>query len=300
LKLISKILLVLVFVISIALIAHVSAVAGGIMYWDRAASVEEGTMTEPATLYNQGRAKLAAVAEDERQRRSGIQIDAAVRASTHSILTEYSKEAATATAEIKARRESLEGAMANAQKTPGMFAAVESQLSGAVATRAADKDKADEADQKLLLEVAKARKEHARANQQYLELEYNLSMQSGELARLQERIATYRWLRPDLQEELGDNGTHVTGEVSAALGQSLTINKGSKDGVELYQKFSILRGDAIVAVANVVSVGNGSAELEIRELPLKGRGVEPRVGDIAVPRQLMLTMDRAALGALNK
>lgn len=136
-----------------------------------------------------------------------------------------------------------------------------------------------------LLDVARGRNDYARHHEAYRELEFQHFLLQEELEDRRDLKARYRWLRPDIQRELGDNGPVVMGTVDWAVGNSIQINKGRRDGVELYQKYTIRRGGNTIGVVNIVEVQNETAEAVI--LDLVDEGVKPREGDEALTRLFM-------------
>lgn len=141
-----------------------------------------------------------------------------------------------------------------------------------------------------LLDMARSHNEYALRHEEYRELEFHHFLLQEELEGRRDLKARYRWLRPDIQRDLGDNGPVIMGEVDWVVGNSLQINKGRRDGVELYQKYTIRRGGNTIGVANVVEVQNETAEAVI--IDLVNEGVKPRAGDEAITRLFMSRLRR--------
>ncbi|MCA8915554.1 MAG: hypothetical protein KDB90_09090 [Planctomycetes bacterium] len=136
-----------------------------------------------------------------------------------------------------------------------------------------------------LLKVAQRHNDYAMKHEDYRRIETYLFLESEELEDRLDRLARYRWLRPDLQRDLGDNGPVIFASVQWVTGNSLQINKGRRDGVELHQKFTIMRGGSTIAVVDVVEVQNETAECVIVDLVKSS--VKPTAKDEALTRLFM-------------
>lgn len=141
-----------------------------------------------------------------------------------------------------------------------------------------------------LLNVAQAQNTYAEKNEQFRRLEYHHFLLQEEHERRMDTQARYRWLRPDIQKDLGDNGPVIFAGVNWAVGNSLQLNKGKRDGVELYQKYTIMRNGSTIAVVNVVEVQNETCECVIEDLV--STSVRPQKGDEAVTRLFMARLSR--------
>jgi hypothetical protein len=141
-----------------------------------------------------------------------------------------------------------------------------------------------------LRRVAQAYNTYAEKNEQFRRLEYHLFLLQEEYERRADTQARYRWLRPDIQRDLGDSGPVIFAEVTWAHGRSLQINKGRRDGVQLHQKYTIMRNGSTIAVVDVVDVQNETAECIVTDLV--AAGMEPRQGDEAVTRLFMARLGR--------
>ncbi|MBZ0136087.1 MAG: hypothetical protein K8I27_06920 [Planctomycetes bacterium] len=136
-----------------------------------------------------------------------------------------------------------------------------------------------------LLSVAQRHNDYAQRHEDYRRVEEYLFHVNVELDDRLDRLARYRWLRPDLQSDLGDNGPVIFGEVQWITGNSLQISKGARDGVELHQKFTIQRNGTTIAIVDVVEVQNETAECVI--IDLVKPGVKPVAGDQSITRLFM-------------
>lgn len=141
-----------------------------------------------------------------------------------------------------------------------------------------------------LLRVAQRHNDYAQRHEEYRRVEEYMFHVNVELEDRLDRLARYRWLRPDLQSDLGDNGPVIFGEVDWVTGNSIQINKGARDGVELHQKFTIMRNGTTVAVVDVVEVQNETAECVIVDLVKPG--TKPQKGDQSITRLFMSRMNR--------
>lgn len=141
-----------------------------------------------------------------------------------------------------------------------------------------------------LLEVAGAHNTYAQRHEQYRRLEYQRYLLEEEYSRRAETQSIYRWLRPDIQKELGDSGPVIFAEVTWVHGNSLQINKGRRDGVERHQKYTIMRNGSTIAVVDVVDPQNETSECVI--IDVVAPGLAPQRGDEAVTRLFMARMGR--------
>ena len=141
-----------------------------------------------------------------------------------------------------------------------------------------------------LLQVAQRHNDYAQRHEEYRRIEEYHFLLSEELEDRYDRLSRYRWLRPDLQRELGDNGPVIFGQVQWVTGNSLQINKGRRDGVELHQKFTIMRNGSTIAVVDVVEVQNETAECVIVDQVKSGAG--PKAGDQSITRMFMARTSR--------
>ncbi len=137
----------------------------------------------------------------------------------------------------------------------------------------------------LLREVAENHSSYAGFQEDYTRLEFQQFIMQEELERRLDTKARYRYLRPDLQADLGDNGPVIFGRVVWSTASSLQLNKGRRDGVELYQKFTITRNGVTIAVVNVVEVQNETCECLIEDVTNKQ--AMPKENDEAVTRLFM-------------
>jgi hypothetical protein len=141
-----------------------------------------------------------------------------------------------------------------------------------------------------LLRVAQAHNSYAERAEAYRRLEYQQFLLQEEYEARLDTNARYRWLRPDIQKELGDNGPVIFANINWVVGNAVQLNRGRRHGVELYQKYTVMRAGSTIAVINVVDIQNETAEAVI--VDLVDRNVTPRQGDEAVTRLFMSRLSR--------
>jgi hypothetical protein len=164
------------------------------------------------------------------------------------------------------------------------------QLQGTLQTLSDRKSAVFQDRGEALLRVAQAHNTYAERAEHYRRIEYQQFLLQEELEARLDTKARYRWLRPDIQKELGDNGPVIFANVNWATGNTLQINRGRRHGVELYQKYTIMRAGSTIAVVNIVDIQNETAEAVI--VDLVSRNVTPQPGDEAVTRLFMSRLSR--------
>jgi hypothetical protein len=290
LKLTSQLLLVLNLVLAVVLMLHISSVGGNEIRKGLIADREEATVSAHLNhLTSANHALLAQQAERQRVLADG-RAEIRVKAAEHAQLLRWKESVDASTSDIQTRMAAAEAAKRDVEGIPGTYAAVADGISVALKNRGDRADAIRRQAGEELASLARARGSLAQISERYLRLEYNLGLWSRDLRRQSEQLYVYRFLRPDLQAEVGDNGRpNLSGTISKATGNMVELSIGSRDGVEMYQKMSVIRGGAVVAELNVIEVRSGTAMAEVRSAPLADRGVMPRAGDAVVARQLMLT-----------
>ncbi len=289
-KLTSQLLLVLNLVLAIVLMLHISSVAGHEIRKGLIADREEASVIAHLNhLTSANHALMAQQMERQRVLAEG-RAEVRVKATEHGILERWKGDVDKATSDIQTRMAAAEAAKAEVEGIPGSYATLADSLSVALKNRGDRRDQIRTASGEELEALVRARASLAQISERYLRLEYNLGLFARDLRRQSEVLYIYRFLRPDLQAEVGDNGRPgLTGSISKVTGNMVELDMGSRDGVEMYQKFSVVRGGAVVAEVNVVEVRSGTALAEVRSAPLADRGVQPRAGDAVSTRKLMLT-----------
>ncbi len=142
--------------------------------------------------------------------------------------------------------------------------------------------------------VATKHDQYAKAHEHYLTLEFQQFLLQEQHERRLDRKARYRWLRPDIQAELGENGPVIFANVDWAVGKSLQLNRGRRHGVELHQKYTIMRNGVTVAVVDVVEVQNTTCECLVVDL-VNAKAL-PKAGDDAITRLFMSRVNRPLRG----
>lgn len=138
--------------------------------------------------------------------------------------------------------------------------------------------------------VANTQNEYAQKAEDYRRVEFQMFLLQEELEGRLDLKARYRWLRPDIQADLGDNGPVIFASVNRAVGNSVQLNKGRRDGVELHQKYTITRNGVTIAVVDIVEVQNETCEAIVTDLINKN--VQPKAGDEAITRLFMSRLSR--------
>jgi len=296
LKLTSKLLLVLNLALAIVLAMHVASVAGSNIRQNHVAAREEAAIPETRDHLSRAAAEYSAI---QRERDNGYASGYAAVAANRGVYEErtlFAQGVAASAAEAGTQVAAVTAAKDEVSGVPDTLRSLVDSIGLGMNNAAKRYDDVRKQMGDELASLVNARASVAGVQEDYARIEYNLGLLSSDLRRKSETLSMYRWLRPDVQAEVGDNGPHMTAEVLSVTGSTLTLSKGSRHGIQLYQKFSILDGTgAVVAVANVTEVRNGSAEAEIRSLPNADRGKTPAAGHIAVPRQLNFSLDNPGI-----
>jgi hypothetical protein len=206
-------------------------------------------------------------------------------------LQAWQQEAALAASDAESLAVRLEAATSQNSQIYNLYTTqVVERLQDNLAERATRKAELAGTRGEQLVDVATAHDNYAGTNENYRRLEHHHFLLQEEHERRMDQQARYRWLRPDIQKDLGDNGPVIYAEVSWAAQDSLQLNKGMRHGVQRHQKFTISRGGSTIAVVDVVDVQNETCECVITDLVNKQ--VKPRAGDEAVTRLFMARMSR--------
>lgn len=294
-KLTSTLLLILSLALAIIVVMHVASVAGSEIRTRHPADLEEAATSAHKNRLTAAIHELSALnnerAREVNEKRAEIRANQGVSSATQLHLNDTKSSADEAVAHTTA----VDAAKTEVQGIPARFADLSKTLTDAMATRAARANAVRAQVGDALDRLVDRRKSAALMHEDHLRLEFNLGRLATDLRNRNELLAKYRFIRPEIQAEVGDNGPHVQGSVLSVSGNSIVLDRGSRHGVELYQKFSILKNGTVVATANVVEVRNGTAEAQISSLPYRDRGVLPTAGDVAVPRQLHFSIDNPGL-----
>lgn len=295
-KLTSTLLLVLNLALAIVLALHIASVSGTNIRQEIVASREAQASYVAAGQLNNAVSQLRAIEREGQQSYVGGYANLLANRQLHSERVLRAEDAAKSAEETQAQIRALDSAKTDVSDLPEIYRQLSSDTEKALANAAQRHDLVRREQGEALAALTSARASISGIQEDYSRLEYNLGLLSAEVRDRNELLYMYRWLRPDLQSEIGDNGTQVSAEVIDITNGRLVLNRGSRHGIELYQKYSIVNGTGtVVAVANVVEVRNGSAEAEIRSLPNSDRGMAPQVGHLAVPRQLNFALDNPGL-----
>lgn len=138
--------------------------------------------------------------------------------------------------------------------------------------------------------VAEEQDLYAEQAEEYRRIEFQQFLMQEELEHRLDIKSRYRWLRPGIQRDLGDNGPVIFASVSWVLGNSIQLDRGRRNGVELHQKYTISRGGATIAIIDVVEVQNQTCECVI--VDLVNGATPPKAGDEARTRLFMSRFGR--------
>ncbi len=288
---VTKVLIVVNLVLCLVLSQFVWISLAGNVQWREKYEIERAARHGDKNMLEQAYDELLAVRAANQQRTSENSIELASLSATRQALEAWRLEAELAARDAEAVANEFEVAIAPNNDIQRDF---EQQVirgleqnAQQLANRKADllRERGDE-----LYRVAQAHNTYAEKSESFRRLEHLHFLQSEELERRLDTQARYRWLRPDVQKELGDNGPTIFAQVSWADGGSLQLNKGRRDGVQRHQKFTITRNGRTIAVVDVLDVQNETCECVV--IDLVSPDVKPMAGDEAVTRLFMARMGR--------
>jgi len=137
----------------------------------------------------------------------------------------------------------------------------------------------------LLRQVAQSQTDYAGFHEDFVRMEFQQYLIQEELERRLDTKARYRRLRPDIQADLGENGPVIYASVQWASGNSIQLDKGKRNGVELHQKYTLTRGGVTIAIVDVVEIQNETCQCTVVDVINKSN--PPKAGDEAVTRLFM-------------
>lgn len=288
---ITKVLIIVNLLACLILTQYVWVSLAGNVQWRARHDAERQQRNADKAALERAYNKLLAVRAtgDNRARQDGAEL-ASLRA-TRQALQAWSEEADKALEDAEATAENLLAGIADFRR---ILTDYDSQLTQSLRDTMTElnrrrnnlyQQRNDE-----LLAVAQAHNVYAEKHEQYRRLEYQRFLLEEEYSRRAETQSIYRWLRPDIQKELGDSGPVIFAEVTWVHGSSLQINKGRRDGVERHQKYTIMRNGSTIAVVDVVDPQNETSECVI--VDVVAPGMAPQRGDEAVTRLFMARMGR--------
>jgi hypothetical protein len=288
---ITKVLIVVNLVVCLVLTQYVWISLAGNVQWREKYEYERTQRHQDKITLEKAYDELLAVRASNQHRMSQQSGELAGLNATKQTLQAWQMEAELAASDAENMASRLEAATSSFSKIYNAYATqVVDRLQQNLAGLAQSKAEMQRRRGDQLLAVAQAHDDYAGKSENYRKLEHHGFLLSEELERRIDQQARYRWLRPDIQKELGDNGPVIFAEVSWSLADNLQLNKGKRDGVQRHQKFTISRGGSTIAVVDVVDVQNETCECVV--IDLVNPKVMPKAGDDAVTRLFMARMGR--------
>ncbi|MBX3459176.1 MAG: hypothetical protein KF696_04290 [Planctomycetes bacterium] len=288
---ITKVLIIVNLVLCLILSQYVWVALAGNVQWREKYEFEVNARHQDKAALEDAYARLLAQRATNAERTSQNSAEVAALNATKQALEAWKLEANLAAADAQRAADDL--LAATQPFTPisrGYDQDVVQKLQGTVEQLSDRKSALFRQRGEALWSVAQAQNVYAEKNEQFRRVEYHHFLLQEEHERRMDTQARYRWLRPDIQKDLGDNGPVIFANVNWAVGNSLQLNKGKRDGVELYQKYTIMRNGSTIAVVNVVEVQNETCECLIEDLV--SNSVRPQKGDEAVTRLFMARLTR--------
>lgn len=238
-------------------------------------------------VYNE----LLSVREINKNQISKLELELAARNATKQDLTAWKSSAELSAADAKARVTELLDVTAPFVSISSSYKAdVVDKLQESVGVLADRKAELMEIRSERLRDVAEVQDNYATQAEEYRRVEFRQFLMQEELEHRLDTKARYRWLRPDIQSELGDNGPVIFANVQWVVGNSLQLDKGRRNGVELHQKYTISRGGSTVAIVDVVEVQNETCECIMIDIVNASKA--PKAGDEGRTRLFMSRFGR--------
>ncbi len=282
----TKVLVIVILLLSAILSQFVWVSLAGNVQWRERYEWEVAQRHRDKDNLESAYRELLAERHKNREDKSEHKAELARLGQARATLESWAKDSTLAREDVEKRAAELEGAVSEYRAiTSDYDAEVIRALQDAVGERTGKKKELFTERGQLLKDVAEQQTWYARHQEDYLRMEFQQFVLQEELERRLDTKSRYRSLRPDLQADLGENGPVIFGRVVWSTQSSLQLNKGRRDGVELFQKYTITRNGVTVAVVNVVEVQNETCECIIEDVPNKQ--VMPKEGDEAVIRLFM-------------
>ncbi|KAA0212290.1 hypothetical protein EDM80_10000 [bacterium] len=282
----TKVLIIVVLLLSLILSQYVAVALAGSVQWRERYEWEVAARHRDKDRLEAAYREYLAARHKNREDKAEQSAELAKLNASRATMESWQADSALARRDVEARAQELEDAVRDFPSiTRDYDNEVVSVLQAAVAERTGKKRELFTERGTLLKQVATAHSLYARHQEDYLRMEFQQFVLQEELERRLDMRARYRSLRPDLQADLGENGPVIFARVVWSTATSLQLNKGRRDGVELFQKYTVTRNGVTVAVVNVVEVQNETCECTIEDVP--NRQVLPREGDEAVTRLFM-------------
>lgn len=280
-----KLIVILNLVVCLILSQYVWIALAENVQWKDRYEIELQARYRDKDALEQARSDLAAVKAANQQDEADRRVEVSRLTANKHALESWRTEARLAQADAEARATELVESIGTFQGIRSGYDQVVSGLQEAVGERAKDKEDLFERRGTLLADVAYAHDEYAELHEAYVRVEFQHFLLQEELERRLDTKARYRWLRPDLQADLGENGPVIFASVHWVADMSVQLDKGRRDGVELHQKYTITRNGTTIAVVDVVELQNETCECAI--VDLVNSKVMPKSGDDAVTRLFM-------------
>jgi hypothetical protein len=253
--------------------------------WERIARHQDKSQLEDA--YNE----LLAVRETNKNQVSRLEIELAARNATKQALEAWMTRAALSADDAEKTVNGLiEDTAPFTQISASYKESVVDSLQSVVGDLTTRKSDLLMQRGERLEAVAIAQDKYAEQAEEYRRVEFQQFLMQEELEHRLDTKARYRWLRPDIQRELGDNGPVIFANVQWVVGNSLQLDRGRRNGVELHQKYTISRGGSTVAIVDVVEVQNETCECIV--VDLVNGATMPKAGDEGRTRLFMSRFGR--------
>jgi len=283
LKVLEKLLMVLVLLATGFYAFRVLSVHSAYVYWEDRKNAEELRIGDDRTYLNEAYDAYFARRQAVINLQSGeLQQRIAGLDATYHVLAAHKADATDARDSTVAAVDSMRSLVRDElSPLPGIYDELLRHLRESQSRRLSSYGDTVSTNQDLMKELHNLYGEAGRARENYLRLEFAQYSLQEELRLRQDRLARYRYLAPDLQQKLGDNGNlGIQGMVVGSTAYGVTLDVGQRVGVERYQKFGVYRSGRLVAIVNVVSLQNLSSQAEVIE---SINGNQPGVGDVVIP-----------------
>lgn len=279
----AKILMVLVLLLSFAYVFRVVPTHAAYVYWEDRLNAEKLQVGTDLTLLNTAydeyfarRQQAMNVGKGEMQNRiSELQ-------ATRRGLSAHYQDAQSAATEAQEAYVSLERVISQQLSIlPKSYQELVGYLRESTSTRRRSYSDLLQSNQEDMKNLYSLYGEAGRKREAMLKLEFAQYMLQEELRLREELLYKYRYLEPGIQRKLGDNGSMgIQGTVTGVSPAGIDLNVGQRDGVQLYQKYGVYRNGDLVAIVNVISRQNASAQAEVTTTVKDGG---PRNGDLVQP-----------------
>lgn len=280
----AKILMVLVLLASAFYAFRVLSVHSAYVYWEDRGQAEQLKVGDDRTLM------LAAYDEYYARRQAALNLangdlekEIRVAEAERVVLSATAQEAQLAAQNAAAAATSMRSLVQRQlQPLPSTYEELLSHLRETQSRRLSSLENITESNQDLAKELFNLYGEAGREREKLLRLEFSHFTLQDELRLRQDTLRRYRYLAPDLQRKIGDNGPlGVRGTVLGTSDLGFSLDIGQRHGVELYQKFGVFRGNRFICTLNVVALQNTTCQAQVYRFGDEGEG--PQMGDVVRP-----------------